>query len=193
MSTPAFDPDAISYEACVQAIQSFATRIEASANIMPMASALGVYVQKLQAEHNYAPVFPLDLLPVPKEELKKWACRYAALTVGNTGKLARFQQDGALCFTRFQPMTEKQWDAIRTDTIPDLVKYNAEMRDKGSSDAHIPADIKAIIDAYRREYKEEETALHSQLRTSSPTRAGCAGNATALVAAIAAIAWWLLR
>jgi hypothetical protein len=113
-------------------------------------------------------VFPAELLPLPKADIRKWAYRYAALTVMNTGKLARFQQDGALCFTRFQPMTQNQWDAIRTDAIPDLVRYNAEMRDQGTTTAQLPSDIKAIIDAHRTEYKAEETALHEFLR-SPPT------------------------
>jgi len=132
--------------------------------IMPIASALSLYMQKLQAEHNYAAVFPLELLPLPKPEMKKWGFQYAALLVRNTGALKRYQQDGALFYTRFQSMSPAQWEAIRSDAIDDLVGYNAEMRDKGSSTVPIPPEFKAIIDAYREEYNRDAEQLHSQLR-----------------------------
>lgn len=193
MNMPSIDYNAISYSQCIEGIQAFARRIDAPDNIMPMATALGIYIQKLQAEHSYAAVFPLELLPVPKNELRKWAYAYAAFTVKTTGKLARFQQDGALCFTRFQPMTKQQWETIRADTIPDLVRYHVEMRDKGTTTAQIPSDIKAIFDTYLAEYKTEEKTLHTMLRTSPSAKSGCAGRATAIVALFVGVAWWVVR
>ena len=90
-------------------------------------------------------------------------------------------------------MTKQQWDAIRTDSVPDLVRYYVEMRDKGTTTAQIPADIKTIIDKYLAEYKAEETGLHGILHSSPSAKSGCAGRVAALITVISGVAWWALH
>jgi len=140
--------------------------------IMQLTSALGVYIQKLQKEYNYPPVFPLELLPITKSEIKKWGYEYAYLVVQKEGGLKQFQQDGALCFTRFREISKIQWEAIKTGSIEYLTLYNAEMRDKGFSEITIPVEYKTIIDNYQKEYKSEVVQLHGYLRGKSQSK-GC--------------------
>lgn len=77
-------------------------------NIMQMASVLGVHSCKLQKEFGYPPVFPIDLIPLPKSQLKKWGFDYASLVVKKQGILKQFQQDAALYYMMFREMTSSQ-------------------------------------------------------------------------------------
>jgi hypothetical protein len=140
-------------------------------NLMQMASALGVHMCKLQKDFNYAPVFLIDLIPLPKAVLKKWGFNYASLVVKKQGILKQFQQDAALYYTRFREMTSSQWDAIKTDSVENIVIYNIEMRDNQSSALPISSEYKAIIDFYRAEYNTEVNELHSFLKSKKSN--GC--------------------
>jgi hypothetical protein len=134
-------------------------------NIMQMTSVLGVHLCKLQKEFRYPPVFTLDLIPIPKSQMRRWGFEYASLIVKKQGILKQFQQDGALYCTMFQEMTSSQWDAIKSGAVENLILYNAEMRDKKSSSLSISTEFKFIIDSYRTEYDKEVIELHSFLKS----------------------------
>jgi hypothetical protein len=164
--------DDISLDQMKTVIQLLQTKSDVKEYTMWMTSALGSYLEKLQTEYNYSPVFPTELLPISKSEIKKWGFDYAAITVKKEGELKQYQQDAALCYTRFQPMTAKQWGTIRNNSVQDLVIYNAEMRDKGVSIADIPSEFKLIIDSLRKDYSTEVIELHSYLK-SKRSPLGC--------------------
>ena len=155
---------------------------------MWMTSALGTYIEKLQAEHNYSPIFPVELLPISKLEIKKWGFQYAATMVKNQGELKRYQQDAALCHTRFQSITPMEWETIRSNT-EDLVIYHSNVRDKKASSVNIPSDLKLIIDNYREEYDSEVIELHTYLRSQKRSSTGCIVTMLILLP-ILAIAWY---
>ena len=139
--------------------------------IMQMTSALGVHMCKLQKEFGYPPVFPIELIPLPISVIKKWGFNYASLVVKKQGKLKQFQQDAALYYIRFREMTKDQWEAIKSNSVENIVLYNAELRDYQSSSLPISTEFKNIIDSYRAEYNIEVNELHSFLKSNRPI--GC--------------------
>jgi hypothetical protein len=142
-------------------------------NIMQMASVLGVHLCKLQKEFGYPPVFPIDLIPLPKSQLKKWGFDYASLVVKKQGILKQFQQDAALYYTRFREISKSKWDAIKSNSVENIVLYNVELRDKKSSSEPIPSEFKAIIDSYRANYDNEVTELLASLKDHDSKSKGC--------------------
>jgi hypothetical protein len=143
---------------------------------MSITSVLGLYIEKLQEEYDYSPIFPLELLPIPKNDIKKWGVEYALQVIRKEGKLKQYQQDGALCYTRFRSMTTNQWDAIKTGSIDGLILYNAELRDKGFSAIEIPEEFKVIIGTFQEDYKVDVIELHNYLRSSKSSSKGCLFN-----------------
>ena len=152
-------------------IQDLSLMSKDKKNIMQMTSALGVHMCKLQKEFGYPPVFPTDLIPLPISDLKKWGFNYASIVVKKQGILKQFQQDSALYYTRFREMTKDEWEAIKSNSVENIVLYNAELRDNKSSSLPISTEFKTIIDSYRAEYDIEVNELHSFLKSNRST--GC--------------------
>jgi hypothetical protein len=157
--------DEIPMEEVMKAFQLLSLMSPNKKTIMQMASALGVHMCKMQKEFGYPPVFPIDLIPLPKSEIKKWGFSYASLVVRKQGILKQFQQDAALYYTRFREISKSQWDAIKSNSVENIVLYNAELRDKKSSSESISSEFKAIIDSYRSDYDTEVIELHSFLKS----------------------------
>jgi hypothetical protein len=183
--------DDISLAQMKTVIQLLQTKSDVKEYTEWMTSALGSYIEKLQLEYNYTPVFPIELLPISKSEIKKWGFDYAAATVKKEGQLKQYQQDAALSYTRFQSITAEQWKAIRDKSVQYLVVYNAEVRDKGISNADIPPEFKSIIDTYRNEYSSEVTELHTYLKSLKKSPLGCL--VTALFLSGILISWYYLK
>lgn len=181
--------EAISLSQLKSAIQLLQAKSDTKEYTMWMTSALGSYLQMLQTEYNYSPIFPLELLPISKSDIKKWGGDYAAIMVKKEGELKQYQQDAALSFTRFQSITPKQWVAIREYLVPDLVIYNAEVRDKGLSNVDIPSEFKLIIDSYRNDYALEVTELHTYLKSLRKPPLGCIIPALFL-SVVLAVTWF---
>jgi hypothetical protein len=163
--------DDIPMSEVTKTIQMLSSMPQDKTNIMQLATALGVHMCKLQKEFGYPPIFPVDLIPLPKSLIKKWGFNYASLVVKKQGILKQFQQDAALYFTRFREITESQWDAIKSNSVENIVLYNAEVRDKRASSLPISLEFKTIIDTYRAEYDAEVNELHSFLKANKPK--GC--------------------
>lgn len=183
--------DDISITQIKTVIQLLQTKIDAKEYTEWMTSALGSYLEKLQREYNYTPVFPTELLPISKSEIKKWGFDYAANNVKKEGQLKQYQQDAALSYTRFQSMTAEEWKVICDNSVQDLVAYNAEVRDRGISNVDIPPEFKSIIDTYRKEYSSEATELHTYLKSFKKSPLGCL--ATALFLSCIVISWYYLK
>lgn len=160
--------DDIPMEEVTKTIQMLSLLSQDKKNIMQMTSALGVHMCKLQNEFGYPPVFPAEMIPLPKEILKKWGFNYASLIVKEHRILKQFQQDAALYYTRFREITISQWDAIKADSIENFVLYNAEIRDKKTSDLPISTEFKEIIDYYHSEYDTEVSELYLFLKSKKP-------------------------
>ncbi len=184
--------DDISFESITKMIQLLSGMGNDEKTIMQLTSALGVYIQKLQKEYDYSPVFPQEILPLSKSKIKKWGYEYAYLAVKKEGELKQFQQDGALCFTRFQEISQTQWEAIKTRSIDSLTLYNADMRDKGFSEIIIPEEYKTIVNNYQKEYKSEVVKLHEYLRGRSQSE-GCLKKSVILSIAGLIIFWLLVH
>jgi hypothetical protein len=152
-------------------IQALSLMSQDKKTIMQMTSILGIHMCKLQKEFGYPPVFPTEMIPLPISVIKKWGFNYASLVVKKQGKLKQFQQDAALYYTRFREMTKDQWEAIKSNSVENIVLYNAELRDNQSSSLPILPEYKAIIDSYRLEYNIEVNELHSFLKSSRSS--GC--------------------
>jgi hypothetical protein len=152
-------------------IHSLSLMSQDKKNIMQMTSILGIHMCKLQKEFGYPPVFPIELIPLPIPVIKKWGFNYASIVVKKQGILKQFQQDAALYYTRFREMSKDQWEAIKSNSVENIVLYNAELRDNHSSSLPILPEYKAIIDSYRVEYDIEVNELHSFLKSSRPS--GC--------------------
>jgi hypothetical protein len=138
-----------------------------------MANALGLYIEKLQIIYQPLPVFPLNLLPLPKHEIKKWGFKYAIEIIKKEGRLLQYQQDGVLSYTRFQRIYPSQFDAIMSVYSEEIIGYNMELRDTGSSIIELPEDLAEIINLYRKEYLEEAEELHKHLQKNSNRTLGC--------------------
>jgi len=173
----------------VHTIKNVLAKIDDPNCLESITSAIVVYMQRIQEENNMSIIFPLELLPAQKAEIKKWGFIYAFVAVKQQGVLKSYQQDGCLCYTRFQPLSPAQWEAIREGEIDDLVTYYMEMRDKGVSPVDIPPEYKIIIDTYRNEYNLESKELHDHLRSTSSKRLGCMVNLFFFSIVSAAIAW----
>lgn len=180
--------DDIPMSEVTKTIQELSLMSEDKKIIMQMTSALGVHMCKLQKESGYPPVFPIDLIPLPKSAIKNWGFKYASLVVKKQGILKQFQQDSALYYTRFREMTKSQWDAIKSDTVENIVIYNAEIRDNRSSSLPISTEFKTIIDSYRADYDAEVIELHSFLKSNRST--GCLITLFLLIAFTISI--WLI-
>jgi hypothetical protein len=174
-----------------RAICVLAVRVEEPEFLKAMAAVLGIYMMKLDREYAFPPIYPNELLPLPKSVLKDWGFRWAELVVKGTGKLLKFQQKAVLYYTSFQQLSPEQWENIKTRAISDLVSYNRDMRERGTSGASIPPEYKALIDAYRREFDAEASELLQHLRSSPATRSGCAPPAALLLGVLGAVALWL--
>ena len=68
-------------------------------------------------------------------------------------------------------MTKDEWEAIKSNSVENIVLYNAELRDNKSSSLPISTEFKTIIDSYRAEYDIEVNELHSFLKSNRST--GC--------------------
>lgn len=155
----------------LQTIRALSLLPKDKKTIMQMASVLGIHMCKLQKEFNYPPIFPENLIPLPKSDLKSWGYKYALQVIKKQRILRQYQQDAALYFTRFREIAPGQWDAIRTGSVENIVLYNAEIRDKRSSSLPIFTEFKSIIDSYRAEYDSEVIELHSFLKSNKSN--GC--------------------
>lgn len=138
-----------------------------------MAYALGSYIEKLQVIYQSSPIFPLNLLPLPNHDIKKWGFKYAIEIIKREGRLVQYQQDAVLCYTRFQSITTSQFDAIMSDYSEKVLVYNMEMRDTGNSLVELPDEITKIINSYRKEYLKEAEELHKHLQKNSNRSFGC--------------------
>ena len=187
------DVGTLSTKDVARAIAALSSRLDDSEFLMPMAALLGIYMMKLNKDHGFPPVFPLELLPLPKPVWKNWGFRYAALVVRRTGKLLQYQQKGVLCYTSFQSMSKNQWEEIHAGTVNDLVRYNVEMRDQGTSKATIPLEYKSLIDAYRREFDAEASELLQYIEALPANRSGCASVAVMLSLIGVFIVWFAVH
>jgi hypothetical protein len=182
--------DDIPMSEVTKTIQVLSLMSEDKKTIMQMTSSLGVHMCKLQKEFGYPPVFPIDLIPLPKSAIKKWGFSYASIVVKKQGMLKQFQQDAALYYTRFREMTKSQWDAIKSDSVENIVIYNAEIRDNRSSSLPISTEFKTIIDSYRTEYDAEVIELHSFLKSNKST--GCMIILILLLVFNTTLVWFLI-
>jgi hypothetical protein len=148
-------------------------------------------------------------LPLPKSEIKQWGFKYASDTYRFYRKLKYYQQDAALCYTRFQPMTAEQWEAIRTDSIDNLRWYYEEVINKGLkglpslntptvkgvkdlSSLDLPTEFKLIIDSFRNDYESEVKELRRYVRSSNKSTVGCLLTAFSLITIGFVLTWILI-
>lgn len=175
------DFDDISLSELKNIIQTLAMDLDNEPNIMALTGAIGVYIEeKLQNKTTRYPVFPIDLIPIPDFLLKQWGQKYASIVVKKEGKLLRYQEDGALYYTRFRSISNEQWELIKADAVENLFLYNMEVKEKGLSNLPILPEFKQIIDDYQRDYKNGVVELHDYLRTLKPNK-GCLFTAMVLI------------
>lgn len=154
-----------------------------------MEDAFSIYITKIEEEYNNPPVYPLDLLPLSKSEIKWWGYYYAYTDSRKKGNLEQSVLDRALCHTRFQPMSPAQWDAIRKRSVDNLGLYFSEMREKGSSALPVPNEFKIILKSFFAEYKSETKELKRYFREKDSDLEEDKSEADALQKASRLIKW----
>ncbi len=152
--------------------------------------ALGTYMLKLQEDSNYAPIFPIDLAPIPKYELRKWGQEYAQRVLLAQGGLQKYQVDGALCYTSFQNIVNSQWDKIKSGQVENLLLYVEEFKKSGKSHCKLPDEYKELADAYIEEYKREKSELFGGLDKFQKKFSGCYILTIVLIVVLASIIWY---
>lgn len=170
-------------------IKSLAIQLDKEDNVIALAATIGIYIEKLQGIGNYSPVFPLSLLPLPTFIFKEWGERYASIVVKREGKLLKYQEAGALSYTRFQNITPEQWELIKNEAIENFTLYNMEVREKGISNLPILPEFKEIIDNYRSDHNHGVEDLRKSLRTLNSNK-GCL--LTTLLLLLIAISYFTL-
>jgi len=141
--------------------------------IIEMASPLITYIQRIQTVTNFSIIFPLELLPAPKSDIKKWGFRYSSILLKEQGSLKKYHQDMILSYTRFQPISPNQWKEIEEDAINSISVYYKEMRDKGVSTVNLKPEYKAMVDTHLNEYNSEAKELHEYLQSKKSKPFGC--------------------
>jgi hypothetical protein len=141
--------------------------------IIELADAIISYVNRIQTENNYSIVFPVELLPASKSDLRKWGFKYSIILLRKFGSLKKYHQDMILCFTRFQPISPAQWEELKNDENVNISVYYKDMRDKGSSTNELKLEYKKIVDNYINEYNEGAKDLLAYLKNHKSQRIGC--------------------
>ena len=149
---------------------------------------VGSYIEELQKNNNFSIVFPLELIPMSKEDYKRWGFAYAKLIVNQYGKLLKYQEEAALSYLRFCKIDNELWEQIKTDSIENYTIYKIERRDTGFSEIPIRQDLKDIIDNYFKEYNEEINELFGFLKKN---KKGCLLS-TILILMIPILSWLLI-
>lgn len=149
--------------------------------------ALGTYLLNLQRENNYSPVFPLELIPLPRVEMKKWGFDYAMLVMSRQSKFLKYQQDAALCYTFFQPLSEDQWSKIKSGSLEDLVLYHRDIYDNGKSDLSLPTEYEEIVKNQIEDYNKEKHELFAKFDNIQKETNGCLYKGIIMIAVLAAL------
>jgi len=155
--------------------------IDSKKYIIELAAAIISYINRIQTENNYSVVFPLELLPASKSDLKKWGLKYSTILIKKFGSIKRYHQDMILCFTRFQPISPAQWEEIKTNEIVNISVYYKNMRDKGESTVDLKPEYKKIVDANLNEYNVEAKELIKYLQNHQSKSTGCLKGAIYLL------------
>jgi hypothetical protein len=82
-----------------------------------------------------------------------------------------------LCYTRFQYISQAQWEEFEKGEIVNISFYCKDIRDKGSSTVDLKPEYKKIVDAYINEYNEEAKDLLAYLKNHKAQRPGCLRSA----------------
>lgn len=132
-----------------------------------MIFAFGKYLQLISIENNQVPIFPIEFAPLPKEELKKWCMWYGIDLYRVKGKVLKYQEMGALFYTKFQKMTTEEWSYVRDNSLGTVALYY----NKGTEDLDNCKEIR-VRDEYKRvlnisiiEYIRERDKFYDYLKT----------------------------
>jgi hypothetical protein len=128
-----------------------------------MTYALGHYFSLLQKEFGVFRVFKDAYLPIPKERHKMWSCEYIKQKFLKNRKLLKYEEDGALLFTSYQPMTDSEWDLFISQTISDINYFQIDLMDNRKSDIILPEVIKNIMERQNQEYMSEKQEFRNLL------------------------------
>ncbi|MCZ4410355.1 hypothetical protein O3Q51_16180 [Cryomorphaceae bacterium 1068] len=152
--------------------------------------ALGTYLLKLQEKSNYSPIFPLELSPIPKNELREWGEQYSKRVLIGQGGLQKFQVDAALSYTSFQNLTKEQWKKISSGEIDNFLLYVEDKKKKGNSEHELPNEYKLLADNYLEEYKTAKSLLFKGLDNYQKKLSGCYIPIIIAIVAIGALIWY---
>ena len=171
------DLEGVSLDRIAGDLRQAAANLDAPDGLEAAALLMSMYMAKLQQKYpdDLVRLYPDALLPLPKEMLKKIGFLYAESIVRGQRGLMRYQEEAALFHTRFQPMTERQWDEICTGVAADMAVYELDVREKGRSDIPIPEEYRELLDTKEAEYVNAARELHDHLRARGTRNVGCLG------------------
>ena len=166
------------------------TRPDDKSNASNLTFALGTYMLKLQGKSNYSPVFPLELSPIPKDELRQWGERYSQRVLMGQGGLQKFQVDAALTYTSFQNLTKEQWGEISSGKVDNFLTYIEDKKKKGNSEQELSSAYKLLADTYLEEYKTAKSQLFKGLDNYQKKLSGCYIPIVIAIVAVGVLIWY---
>jgi hypothetical protein len=128
-----------------------------------MTYALGHYFSLLQKECGVYRVFKDEYLPISKERHKLWSFEYLKQKFLKNRKLLKYEEDGALLFTAYQPMTNSEWELFISQTVSDINYFQIDLIDNKKSDIILPQNIKNIMERQNQEYILEKEEFRNLL------------------------------
>lgn len=168
------------------------TRPDDKSHASNLTFALGTYMIKLQSESNYASFFPLELSPIPKNELRAWGKQYSQRVLIGQGGLQKYQVDAALTYTSFQNITKEQWAEISSGKVDNFHSYIEDKKKMGNSEYELPRDYQLLADNFVEEYKTAKSELFKGLDNYQKKLSGCYIPIIIAAIAIAAMIWHFL-
>jgi hypothetical protein len=147
-------------------LKECSTNLDSKDQVETASYYLGLYLNKLNSNYSFPmPVFPLSILPIEKEALKKIGFEFAKMLVLSQRNLKRYQEDAALFYTSFQEISEKQWSAIQNDLIAEVSVYDSNFY-PGAEEIEIdlPKEYQEIINTKHDEKNKGVIQLHETMK-----------------------------
>ena len=158
-----------------QEISKVAMQLDSPEKMHNAGALVAMYMKKLQDE--YGPmvpgIYPEILLPVDKDVLKKIGSYYVESVYKLTGSVKRYQLDGGLAYTKFQPIEENIWNKIKNGEVPELVVYDMGIMNNGTSDIDVSTEYKQLIMNKYKEYSSGRSSLQEICKTNVEKTTGC--------------------
>lgn len=130
-----------------------------------MIYALGAYFNILYKENIGQEVFPSSLLPLKKASIRYWMHEYYKTVFYKKRKILQYQEIGVTNLSKFQDMSQEEWDIIKNMNEVQLIKKINYFKSNNSMDTSSLDNIDTII--YTRSIEEsiEKDMLYDELKS----------------------------